>query len=84
MHKKFEINRTKTKGGCQLGRKVVAHDSKIDLPLGIVIVYQKKLIVAKSYDMLHIPTLKKSWVYLYMGPDYLYSIYLAMVELISS
>ena len=33
MHKKFEINRTKIKVGCQSGRKVVAHDSKSDLPL---------------------------------------------------
>ena len=33
MQKKFEINRTKIKGGCQLGRKVVTHNSKIDLPL---------------------------------------------------
>ena len=33
MHKKFEINRTKIKVGCQLGRKVVPHDSKSDLPL---------------------------------------------------
>ena len=33
MHKKFEINRTKIKGVCQSGRKVVTHDSKIDLPL---------------------------------------------------
>ena len=32
MHKKFEINRTKIKGGCQSGRKVVTHDSKNDLP----------------------------------------------------
>ena len=33
MHRKFEINRTKIKGGCQSGRKVVSHDSKSDLPL---------------------------------------------------
>ena len=33
MHKKFEINRTKIKGSCQSGRKVVPHDSKKDLPL---------------------------------------------------
>ena len=32
MHTKFE-NRTKIKGGCHLGRKVVPHDSKSDLPL---------------------------------------------------
>ena len=35
MHKKFEINQTKIKGGCQLGRKVVTHNSKSDLPLAI-------------------------------------------------
>ena len=33
MHKKFEINQTKIKGGCQSGRKVVAHNSKSDLAL---------------------------------------------------
>ena len=33
MHKKFEINGTKIKGGCQLRRKVVTHNSKSDLPL---------------------------------------------------
>ena len=35
MHKKFEINWTKIKGGYQSGRKVVTHDSKSDLPLRI-------------------------------------------------
>ena len=33
MHKKFEINQTKIKGGCQSGRKVVTHNSMSDLPL---------------------------------------------------
>ena len=33
MHKKFEKNRTKIKGGCQSGRKVVPHNAKSDLPL---------------------------------------------------
>ena len=33
MDKKFEINRTKIKGGCQSGRKVVTHNSKSNLPL---------------------------------------------------
>ena len=33
VHKKFEINRTKIKGGCQLVRKLVTHNSKSDLPL---------------------------------------------------
>ena len=34
MHKKFEIDRTKIKGSCQSGKKVVTHNSKSDLPLG--------------------------------------------------
>ena len=33
MHKKFEINQSKIKGGCQSGRKAATHDSKSDLPL---------------------------------------------------
>ena len=33
MHMKFEIYRTKIKGGCQSGRKVVTHNCKSDLPL---------------------------------------------------
>ena len=33
MHKKFEINRTKIRGSCQSGSKVVTHNSKSDLPL---------------------------------------------------
>ena len=33
IHKKFDINRTKIKDGCQSGRKVVTHISKSDLPL---------------------------------------------------
>ena len=43
MHKKFEINRTKIKGGCKLGRKVVTHNSKSDLPL-VNIVFFTELI----------------------------------------
>ena len=27
------LNQTKIKGGCQMGRKMVPHDSKSDLPL---------------------------------------------------
>ena len=30
---KFEVGRTKIKGGCQLERKVVTNNSKSDLPL---------------------------------------------------
>ena len=41
MHKKFEINRTKIKGSCQSGRKVVTHKSKGDLPL--IIIFQNNL-----------------------------------------
>ena len=37
MHKKFEINRAKIKGGCQSGSKVVTHNSKSDLPLAILL-----------------------------------------------
>ena len=37
MHRKFEINRTKIKGGCQSRTKVVTHDSKCDLPLVVVV-----------------------------------------------
>ena len=33
MYKKFEVNRTKIKGGCQSERKAVPHNSKSDLPL---------------------------------------------------
>ena len=33
MHKKLKINRTKIKGGCQSGRKVVTQNSKSDLTL---------------------------------------------------
>ena len=36
MHKKFEINRTKSKGICQSGRKVVTHYSKSNLPLELL------------------------------------------------
>ena len=33
MQKAFEINRTKIKGSCQSGGKVITHNSKSDLPL---------------------------------------------------
>ena len=39
MRKKFEINQTKIKGGCQSGRKVITHNSKSDLPLCTVKIY---------------------------------------------
>ena len=46
MHKKFEINRTKIKGGCQSGRKLVTHNSKSDLPL--------VKLLEKKYDFLYL------------------------------
>ena len=33
MHKKFEINQTNVKAGCQSGRKVVTHNSNSNLSL---------------------------------------------------
>ena len=33
MHKKFQINRTKIKGGCHSVRKVITNNSKSELPL---------------------------------------------------
>ena len=35
MHKRFEINRTNIKGGCQSGRKVATHNSKSDVTLEV-------------------------------------------------
>ena len=50
MHKKFEINQTKIKGGCQSGRKVVPHDSKSDLPLEKINKYLLKKRMLLSFD----------------------------------
>ena len=50
MHKKLEINRTKIKGSCQSGIKVVPHDSKSDLPL--VQWYHSLVYVAASSGLL--------------------------------
>ena len=46
MQKKFEINQTKIKGGCQSGRKVVTHNSKSALPLDM---YKEKSGETKNY-----------------------------------
>ena len=54
MHKKFEINRTKIKGGWQLGRKVVAHNSMSYLPLVTGKNTINQLFVAKSKKSLFI------------------------------
>ena len=54
MHKKFVINRTKIKGVCKSGRKVVTHNSKSDLPLSIFKkvskLFQNSSVLRKSPD----------------------------------
>ena len=44
MHKKFEINQIKIKGGCQPGKKVVPHNSKSDFPLAFFKSTLRKLV----------------------------------------
>ena len=39
MQEKFEVNLTKTMGGCQSERKVVTHNSKSNLPLVPIMIY---------------------------------------------
>ena len=50
MHKKFEINQTKIKAGCQSGRKVVTHNSKSDLPLHSCHVIQSQSVCKKAKE----------------------------------
>ena len=52
MHKKFEKNRRKIKGGCQSGRKVVTHNSKNDLPLGTQIELFAKSFISAFHEIL--------------------------------
>ena len=52
MNQKFEINRTKIKGGCQSVRKVVPHDSKSDLPLIPTHLCFERVTVSKSESWL--------------------------------
>ena len=47
MHRKFEINRTKIKAGCQSGRKMVTHNCKSDLPLPNIFCYFRLWYVIK-------------------------------------
>ena len=54
--KKFEINRTKIKGSCQSGGKVVPHNSKNDLPLA-----EKRLLLLSLYTELLSLTLSKAF-----------------------
>ena len=51
IHKKFEINRTKIKGSCQLGRKVVTNNSKSDLPLVRVSTYNVYFSRTDTYEL---------------------------------
>ena len=54
MNENFDINGTKIKGGCQLGRKVVPHDSKSDLPLveNILLLFDDFFCAIKLHQML--------------------------------
>ena len=45
MHKTFETNRTKIKGGRQSGKKVLTHNSKSDLPLVCSIIVKTTILV---------------------------------------
>ena len=47
MHRKFEINQTKIKGGCQSGRKVITHNSKSDLPLSHIVLLRSRFVKRK-------------------------------------
>ena len=67
MHKKFEINRDKIKDCCQLGRKVVSHNSKSDLPL-----------VGTCLDTYYVKS-ENEWLYDTLFPseaDFMYVMYL--------
>ena len=45
MHKKFEINPTKIKDGCQSGRKVLTHNAKSDLPLPYTFIFSQPTLI---------------------------------------
>ena len=68
MQKKFEVNQTKIKGGCQSGRKVVAHNSKSDLPLGMYYcMNQQSWKKVKGTDLPHIITAAKAIIEIQSG-----------------
>ena len=58
MHKKFENNQTKIKGGCRSGGKVVSHNSKSDLPLVRAVAYN----VAKDESCIKSNPALYSWL----------------------
>ena len=49
----IEVNQTNIKGGCQLGRKVVPHDSKSDLPLTKTIQNEYAFILSKNLNVVY-------------------------------
>ena len=53
MHKKFDINWTKIKGGCQSGRKMVTHDSKSYLPLTLLCIAKAIYLKPSEYNLAH-------------------------------
>ena len=69
MHKKFEINRTKIKGSCQSGRKVVTHDSKSDLPLVVCPFSQYLKKIVPWWLLTRGKSLKELWVSTFL-PDW--------------
>ena len=50
MNKKVETNRTKIRGGCLSGRKVVTHDSKSYLTLGTYFIFSIVKMKMKDKD----------------------------------
>ena len=56
MHKKFEINLTKIKDGCQSERKMVTNNAKSDLPLDVNIMGPEIRGKIKRWTLLTIPT----------------------------
>ena len=68
MHRKFEINRTKIKGGYLLGTKVVTHDSKCDLPLTLLTLQLAREVFAvlfPNFTQLSFKSSKTSVVYVH-------------------
>ena len=58
MHKMFEINRTKIKGSCKSGRKVVTQNSKSDLTLVLYIKFRVLFLSCFKADsgmLIHMP-----------------------------
>ena len=64
MHKKFEINRKKIKGGCQSGRKVVNYNYKSDLPPDLILKllkWLKKCAKIARFDRLSLKLFREIW-----------------------